>query len=900
MTGNTADNTAIKQSAVIFKKDILQGIRMRNGPDSEAYKRAVREAERFAVMTDEELWHLMYGPALKRSYHVFSNGYCPACKASVPLHNWELDVVRYPWKVCCPSCGELFPKNDFYAYYLSGLGADGVFSYDIADSRLLYNQDGDHSFGVDDGNGYEEDGKRWYFIAYYLLFGHWAMNVLEGIKCLARAHVITGEPTYARKAMIMLDRLSDLFPDFDFMKQGVIYEKENYDAGYISYWFRSCTDIRDLTMAYDMIFDAGKQDPNLVDFLAHQSAQFEGIACKQSFEHIQRNIETRIFRDALNHRKKIESNFPMTDATIVLIQTVLAWPDNRAMVEQMTRDLVRKATSVDGTTGEKGVVVYSAYALLELAYFLYNYELIEPDFLAALVGKHPSIIEGYRFFIDMWCLEKYYPRIGNTGAFAKPDDVYAVFYYRDEFYASCLDPDIEVFMWKLYEMTGKSDFAKAIYISNGHRTYGCFSKSLLTPDPEQLRERLERLVREEGSELQQTSVNKERWRLAVLHAGAGSNKRSAWMKYDAGGDHGHADGMAIGLFAKGLDLLPDFGYAPVQYGLFGDGPERHWYYATAAHNTVVVDGNNHREHQGLVSDVGVASLFAAGRLFQVIQACAPEFVGGKVFERTLISIDISPEDSYYIDIFRVEGGSEHVKYSHGTLGELTLVGREALPAEGFGQAGMMRDFAVVLPTSSASAPWYALWKADDHFQVNAPHLDVSLKYIDLTEDAEVYTARSWVDLWSNRADRTATGQSAAWIPTVMIRRTGESGLQSNFVDLYEPFVGQSSLLSARQHRLPQGGIAITVKLATGLEDTLLFFSRQTTHEAHGDGPSTYASNGPSTFDLDGRSVTTDAEIVFLRSRDGSVIEAAAINASVLITDGIDVALVERKSYVEFP
>ena len=46
--------------------------------------------------------------------------------------------------------------------------------------------------------------------------------------------------------------------------------------------------------------------------------------------------------------------------------------------------------------------------------------------------------------------------------------------------------------------------------------------------------------------------------------------------------------MNLGLFAKGLDLMPDFGYPPVQFGGWGSR-RAHWYRSTPAHNTVVVD-----------------------------------------------------------------------------------------------------------------------------------------------------------------------------------------------------------------------------------------------------------------------------------------------------------------------
>jgi hypothetical protein len=49
--------------------------------------------------------------------------------------------------------------------------------------------------------------------------------------------------------------------------------------------------------------------------------------------------------------------------------------------------------------------------------------------------------------------------------------------------------------------------------------------------------------------------------------------------------------MNLGLFALGLDLMPDFGYPPVQFGGWGSARSL-WYHMTAGHNTVVVDGQS--------------------------------------------------------------------------------------------------------------------------------------------------------------------------------------------------------------------------------------------------------------------------------------------------------------------
>ena len=192
-------------------------------------------------MSDEQLWKLMFGATLPRSWHVYSNGTCPACGKPVPMYDWKIDAVKEPWKLRCPHCNEAFPKNDFKKFYDSGLDEHGVFDPAKADRSLLYNtehpgpKDPLYTFGVDDGAGYVRGNERWRFIPYYLVFGQWKQVVQRGIIALSSAYQLTGDPVYAHKAAILLDRVADVYPAFDFMKQGILYESD-HGNGYVSVW----------------------------------------------------------------------------------------------------------------------------------------------------------------------------------------------------------------------------------------------------------------------------------------------------------------------------------------------------------------------------------------------------------------------------------------------------------------------------------------------------------------------------------------------------------------------------------------------------------------------------------------------------------------------------------------
>lgn len=89
------------------------------------------------------------------------------------------------------------------------------------------------------GPGYVEGEARWRFIGAYLIYGQWKQGIVAGVKHLASAYVVTGDSAYAHKAAILLDRIADLYPTFDFKTQAAMYEGPAA-AGYVSTWHDAC------------------------------------------------------------------------------------------------------------------------------------------------------------------------------------------------------------------------------------------------------------------------------------------------------------------------------------------------------------------------------------------------------------------------------------------------------------------------------------------------------------------------------------------------------------------------------------------------------------------------------------------------------------------------------------
>lgn len=767
-------------------------------------KRIVSSAEPWMKLSDDELWDLMFGATIPRSWMVWSNGFCPSCKKSVPMYNWKMDAFGHPWKTQCPLCKELFPKNDFKAFYDSGLDEHGVFDPKLADRTLLFNTDHPdpkdplHGFGVDDGTGYVDGENKWRFISAYLIYGQWKQAIVNGIGALADAYSVTGDPAYAHKAAILLDRVADLYPTFDFKTQAVVYEIPQAN-GYVSTWHDACGETRTMALGYDQVFDAIKTDKPLVRFLAVKAKRYKLDNPKSTFMDVQRNIEDRILRDSLANRHKVESNYPQTDLNIAMFKTILEWPASKAEVNRLLGVIIDTGTQADGVSGEKGVCCYAAWAVRTLAEMLEQFSRVEPRFLADAFKQHPSLLKTWQFYIDAWCLQNYYPNIGDSTTFVNPSGYQGIGFSK----TTGVYPSGFTFLNHLHEITGNPAYMQLMYIGNGNSVEG-LPHDIFAADPAALQKKTQEIVDREGLSLKMTSANKEKWHLALLRSGEKDNARVLWLDYDSTERHRHSDCMNLGLYARGIDLMADFGYPPVQYGGW-DAPKARWFTLPSAHNTVVIDGAN----QPSVN--GVTTLWADGKQFQVIRASAPE-IAGKQYERTPAMVSISDSDFYVLDLFRVVGGKDHAKFMHTQTSSLMSAGLTPSPGEDYGHGSFFRG------TQTDAAPkrgWYVDWA------VAGPGMHV--KYTDLTSDAQVSTCEAWVSIGiSTNAEE--------WIPELIVRRKSDKDpLASTFVGIIEPYCKQSSIASIRRLPLespkgaayPDANVAVEVTLTDGRRDVII-------------------------------------------------------------------------------
>lgn len=859
--------------SVCYPEDIVRCLRARQEPWAQSWKQQVVAATApWLAMSDDALWALVFSHRLTRAWQVWSHGHCPVCRASLPEYTWVMDGLARPWKTRCPHCNDVFPKNDFAAYHRSGLDETGFFDPARGDHALLFNvehpdpADPLHTYGVDDGNGWSDGTNRWRFIAAYLIYGQWKQLILGGITRCAAAYLATGCQDYANKALLLLDRVADVYPHMDFSKQGLVYEVGPH-AGFVTVWHDACEEIAELALAYDAVRPALPGAKDLVAFLAAKARQFTLGMDKDSPAAIREHIERDLLQHTVAYKERINSNFPRTDLALVRILSVLDATAHQADINTRLQRLLSQGTAVDGVTGEKGLNGYASWTCSGIFEFMAQLAITDEARFRELLAQHPRLHAGVRFFLDTWCLRKFYPSCGDAGAFTQPQEQVAAFSfesYQVEANTTAKPglglqflprPSPHALLWALYKATGDVDLLRLSRLANDSAD-GQLRFGLLAETTPAMQAEYRCVLAEHGPELCQGSIDKPEWHLAILRSGQGAHERALWLDYDTGRNHHHFDGMNLGLFACGMDLLPDFGYPPTGYGGH-ETLEAMWYVHTAAHNTVVVDGQcqpgPHWTRDVLAAgrnDIWVDTTWTRG-----LRNDAPKmYPQTSQYERMLWLTDISDRAFYVLDIFRVLGGADHAKFTHSGQATLEVPALRTQPIENFVDKALLRNLCL-----DARAP--AAWSAEFHIQdphnyrrraarrlMSSPETVVDqpsaageaaaclhLRVHDLTGDARAGTAESWVNDGGYNVARVL------WIPTLMTRRQGEGGrLASTFVAVLEPFEKTSAIRAVRRaaletadgRALGSAHVALAVELADGHTDHYVMVNAG---PHHGDG-----------------------------------------------------------------
>lgn len=796
---------------------------------------AIKNATPWLNKPDEELWMMIPGQDLPRCIDVTLNRAeknpmvygCLQCGKEIlrfGSYPYNPDFINKPWKLTCPSCGEVFPKNDFGKYYASGIDEHGLFNPGKADRALLFNTDHPdpkdplHHYGVDDGFGFiDSNGHANRFIGYYV-WKYWD-HINNGIGTLANAYLYTGDKKYAHKAAILLDRIADVYPDMDwkpYADKGWYHSDGGAGNGKIGGSIWETNTAQHFADCYDKIISGTLDDVELYAFLKKQSVKFQLPAAKGSRELLIKNIDDRILRTSFDavQSGQIRGNQGMHQMTIAKCALALntqpetnQWldwlfaPDGGAIPGLMISRFDRDGTSDEGAPG---YAFFWGNLMADMGELITGYkEYTHHEIFKEYPQLKASFIGAYRMAV----LGKAIPNMGDAGATGLVS----------------MKPCDPQFIARGYSYYKDTALAIAAYRANGNSAKG-LSYQIFATDPEALSKEIQAIAEKAGTRPVAGSIMSG-YGLAILEAGSPSKSLAVAANYGRSMYHGHPDVLNFDLFAFDHWLAPDHGYP--EYATKWPSNQE-WTGSTLSHNLVYVNQHPQKEVWG-----GYTRLFKQLKGFTVLELDGkPAYPETKEYSRTMFLIGgadpLTDSNVYIVDIFRVMGGFDHVYSFHGPPGTLTTRGLQlhaqssgTYAGENIEKGSWAKNFPVgyshlynVMREKNPSSHFIVDWKAEAGYRGISSTDDIHLRLHALTACNDVAVADG--DPPQNKVGNPKTLKYA------LLHRKGEN-LNSDFVSVLEPYRKHPFIKSVKRMNADRdGAIAIEIEKTDGTIDYILF------------------------------------------------------------------------------
>ncbi len=788
----------------------------------EQYEKTIKPADVYMDMPDDFFWDLVTPQSIPRGIDVNLERGCPNCGNEVKKfgnYPWKVDVINKPWKIECPNCGELFPKNDFGKFYESGKDENGVFQYEKADKSLLYNTehpdpaDPLHTYAVDDTFGWKDkDGNVYRIIGYYGHYGSWKAT-LGIIGLLQSAYVYSGDPKYARKAALMLYRVATFYPDMKlnyWAEQGFF----NSDGGTKRGKVQGCiweTGVADtLCLAYDALYPA-LDDKELLDNISRRTGKQVTAADMRAL--CEKNILHEVHDEIISGN--ISGNEGMHQYSMTLAAIVLDDPEyTNEWLDWLFADgvrgpniqggnMIRMFTEVVDDDG-MGNEASPSYNSIWRSQFRKISEALQ------IYGKYarnsfisqPNYKKMFEAPLRLICIDKFVPDIGDTGktgapglsGVSFPDTVYAYKTFKDPF------------------------FAQMAYFLDRTRIRG----DIFDAEPTLLAKQVQAEIDKYG-EWEPKTDNMPSYGCAILRRGDKDNQRALSLYYGRNVGHGHRDTLNIELFAHGLSLLPDHGY-----------PEFATYWAhryestdhTITHNTVTVDHKRQERNR-----VGKANFVKDGDGVSAAEVYAGmPYPQCSLYQRTISMVDLEDKSDFYVvDIFRVKGGSNHLYSLHGPEGEIEAEGLNLIDQKKGTYAGEDVELYADLGYAQdgyANASGYQYFYDVRRDSKPADQTAITYKVVDtwnlLKEPADL---RLRVNILSPPGDvvlaKTEPPRNKPGNPKYLwYLLEPHAAQESTYVTVIEPYDGRGGV--SKVERKDDGDrVIVTVTTTTGRKDTIL-------------------------------------------------------------------------------
>ena len=731
----------------------------------------IKAGDEWVARPDRYVWEMIPPSDIPRAFNSSFDG-CPVHgRDAFKFGNyfWKMDPFNKPWKIVCPIGGEEYPSNDFMAYYKT------------KDPKLLT---GDYP---DDGWGWRKPGDKYkhWFVAYYCHW-LWLNYIIPGVEDLSIAYQITGDEKYAKKAIVMLNRVADFYPSMDHNKQSR-YAQE-FAPGYTGkivnlIWETGLAS--NLAQSYDNVFDALSKDEPFTD------DKDSPLAGKTNAD-IRRNIEDNLLREAVQgvYDRKIKGNYGTHQQTLLTLATVLqdgdltkracdyvlnnsnGYAESEGFNYALTNLVLREGVSFESAPG---YCLGWSYALAGVGRLL--------DGLGVDIFTDPKFKHMFSAPLQLQVMGLFTPAIGDSGSVTS--------------HASNMSTSLARLGLQKFE---DPVFAKCLL---DHGTYG--ENTLGGYDdlkyPVLDKRRLEKLA-DSAPDLASGSKNLGGYGLGILEAGKDERRTGIACYYGPTEDgHAHADRLFFELYGFGKKLIPDLGY-PQFAAEYKD--RQAWESNTLSHCTVTVNASRASEYV-----TGRLNQFAVSPDVKLLDVSAPDtYPGLDEYRRVMLLIGGETESPYAVDFFIVKGGHSHDYSLHGFDGQFSAEGINLVPqAKGtlagedvpygylyddpdlekpdktrsFGSyRGAGYSFLYDVQRGTPSDTWSAVW-ADKDCGVRAIFPSQGLK--------EAVVASG------NPPKRPGNPDSLKY---VLLRNSGDEGLASRFACVLQPFKTGDAPLEVRR------------------------------------------------------------------------------------------------------
>ncbi|MBQ2742368.1 MAG: S-layer homology domain-containing protein, partial [Oscillospiraceae bacterium] len=719
-------------------------------------------------------------------------------------------------------------------------------------------------WGVDDGLGYDtgrthSNGVKEIhrYIALFNYMGIWYCHgaydqplVYASLTSFRDAYLYTGEKKYGIAGAIILDRVADLYPDFNYGVDCENLVTSGNGRGKISGYIHENFVNRPFTTGYDAFFDC-YDEPQVIEFLSRYAEKWNLDNKKTNGELIRQNAEENILMETYyaTARGWIRGNFGMKQETVTKAATILdREPETSEMIDFVMRsgilveglctgcnlysgimnDIDRDGSGNEGSLSYNGIFAGSFVEVINtLSYYgkiKGKYDLINnPKVIASLTLGADTILAGIRH--------------ANIGDMSSGFGVPSFNSYQTNWLLGMKETDNPLFAQLLYFANGNS--AKGI-------RYDIFTKNPFSPESE-----IKSIIETYGELDLSKSDIATGYGFAALRDGVLYNDvtlatrentmRDWWMFFGVGKSttHKHMDALNLGIDAFGLNMAPDHGYGGSGGTANQGNNTEYWFEGTPSHNTVMVNdtqqtryGYSFPLHFDDAGNVKVMDVDAA----QVY----PDVTD--IYRRTVVSVDIDDTVSYALDFFRIKGGDEHLYSFHSQSEESTVSGVDLVRQPHGSYAGIDVEPADIFYTGTdgfnmlknveravypEKKEFSIDFKITDYQKVLSKNKNLHLKLTQLNDFnvSEVVRADGFCIEEARNPETT---------DYLLVRRSGKN-LDTLFTSVIEPYEDESKIISLE--RVPvarkdgkdilesDAVAAVKVVLANGRCDYVVYSAR---------------------------------------------------------------------------